>query len=150
MSETVTLTGIAAFKNLSYVVAFIAASQWLGFNPLALSVLGFLMVMDVMTGVTRAYYVTGGQSIRSSIFKRGIIAKMLLISALISTALAGKGVGFEVHQLAQGFVSVLILGELYSILGNIHSIRSGTVKVEFDAVAWLLEKVKEMLTKILK
>lgn len=145
-----TLSTIALAKNFSYLVTFITTMEWLGLNPQAVSIFALLMVVDVVTGVARAASVEGGRSIRSAILKRGILAKLLVLTALFSSALAGRGLGFEVSTFAQAAVNVLILGELYSILGNIHSVRTGKQKAEFDAVAFLLARVRELLEKALK
>ncbi len=144
------LSTIAIIKNFSYALAFVASVEWLGLNPLAVTVFSGLMVIDVVTGVTRAILVMGGHSVRSAILKRGIVAKLLVLTALFSVALAGKGIGFEMGTLVQASVNVLILGELYSILGNIHSVRTGNQKVEFDAVSFLLDSVRGLLSKVMK
>lgn len=146
--ETISLA--AFFKNLSYVVVFVTSAEWLGINPEALTIFAGLMVIDVVTGTTRAYIVAGGHSVKSAVLKRGILAKLLLLASLFSVALAGKGVGFDISTLVQAAVNVLILGELYSILGNVHSVRTGNQKVEFDAVAFLLARVRELINKALK
>lgn len=148
MPESISTITLA--KNYSYIAAFIVSLEWLGLNPQAVTVFAILMTIDVITGVTRAGLVEGGRSIRSAVLKRGILAKLLVLTALFSVALAGKGVGFDTSTLVQAAINVLILGELYSILGNIHSIRSGKQKVEFDAVTFLLSRVRELLEKALK
>lgn len=144
------LSTIAFVKNFSYILAFAASVEWLGLNPQAVTIFSVLMIIDVITGITRAAVVTGGRSVRSAVLKRGILAKLLVLTALFSVALAGKGVGFDMGTLVQSTVNVLILGELYSILGNVHSVRTGNQKVEFDAVAFLLAQVRGLVNKALK
>lgn len=139
-----------AIKNTSYVAAFIAGAEWLGFQPMTLSIFIVLMIIDVITGITRSWSLKGAKSIKSSVGIHGVLSKILLLLALFSCALAGKAVGFETSMLVQGSVTVLILGELYSILGNIHSARTGAKKVEFDAVTYLLASVKNLIKKTLK
>jgi hypothetical protein len=141
---------IAAFKNFSYVAIFIASVQYLGFNPESLSILSMLMTLDMMTGIARAAVVEGGKAIRSAIFRKGILAKFLLFTGLLSVALMAKGLGFESTNYAQGIINVLMLGEAYSTLGNIHSAKTGQPKVEFDAVVWMLNKVKRIIDKVIK
>lgn len=144
------LSIIALAKNFSYFVAFVASMEWLGLNHQAVTVFAALMLIDVFTGILRAFLVEGGRSVRSATLKRGVLAKLLMLTALFSVALTGKGLGFDISGLVQAAVNVLILGELYSILGNVHSVRTGNQKVEFDAVAFLLERVKELINKALK
>lgn len=148
MPEIIPVAVVA--KNSSYLLVFFASIEYLGFNPEALGILGALMLIDIVTAICRVWLNEGGQNIRSAVLKRGVTAKLLLITGLFAVAISSKAFGFEMHDFAQGVVSVIILGELYSILGNIHSARTGEVKVEFDAVAWMLSKVKEMLAKLIK
>lgn len=135
-------------KNMSYVAAFVASVEWLGFNAQSLSIYMALMFLDVATGVTRAAIVDGCRSVKSSIGIRGVLSKILVLTGLFSLGLAGKGVGFDMSPLVQGAVTVFILAELYSILGNIYSIRTKKRKVEFDAIAWLLHQVRETLMRM--
>jgi len=148
MSDSIST--MALFKNLSYVVAFVASLEWIGLNPQAMAVFSILMLVDIATGVTRAAIVSGGRSVRSAVLKKGVVAKLLILTAIFSVALAGKGIGFDMAVLAQAAVNVLILGELYSILGNVHSVRTGNKKIEFDAVAFILSRVRELLEKAMK
>lgn len=148
MTEIIPATVIA--KNSSYLLVFFASLEYLGFNPEALGILGTLMIIDIITAIVRVWLNEGGQNIRSSVLKRGITAKLLLITGLFAVAISSKSFGLDMQQFAQAVLSVLTLGELYSILGNIHSARTGETKVEFDAVAWMLSRVKEMLAKLIK
>lgn len=138
----------AIIKNAGYVAVFFASIEWIGFKPETLAIFTSLMLIDVVTGVMRSVMTKGGSTVKSQIFKEGILSKLLLLIALFSIGLAGKGIGFEMNGLVQACVSVLILSETYSILGNIHSILTGSEKVEFDAVAFFLSKIKGILSKI--
>lgn len=148
--ETANVINYIALKNIGYVGAFVVGAEWLGFDPQSITILGALMLMDIITGICRVWMTEGGRNIKSGALKKGITAKFLVASGMFSIAIASKGVGFEMHQVANGCLMVLILGELYSILGNIHSARTGQKKVEFDAVAIILGKVKIILDKIVK
>lgn len=144
------LTTVAIAKNTSYVFTFWFSFEYLGFDPEALTILSLLMLLDICTAVTRVWLNEGGQQIKSAVLKKGIAAKLLLLTGLFAVALCSKSLGFDIQNFAQAVVSVITLGELYSVLGNIHSARTGQVKVEFDAVAWMLSKVKDILTNITK
>ena len=146
-SHIATITWI---KNVSYIAAFFAMGEYLGFETEVMAIFSTLMIIDVFTGITRAGVVEGRSALRSAIGTRGILAKILLITALFSVALAGKGVGVEAAALANGAMGVLILSEAYSILGNIHSIRTRKPKAEFDAVTWMLAQVRFLLEKTIK
>lgn len=148
MSELISPIVIA--KNSSYVFTFWFSFEYLGFDPEALTILALLMVLDIATAIIRVWLNEGGQQIKSAVLKKGVAAKLLLLTGLFAVALSSKSLGFDIQNFAQAVVSVITLGELYSILGNIHSARTGQVKVEFDAVAWMLAKVKDIITNIIK
>jgi toxin secretion/phage lysis holin len=145
-----TTASVNSLKNVSYVIAFIGTVEYLGFTAESLSILTILMLFDILTGVSRAYCNEGGSAIRSAILRKGLLAKFLLFSGLLATALTAKGLGYDSVLYAQGIINVLMLGELFSILGNIHSIKTGQPKVEFDALTWMLNRVKGMLDKLIK
>lgn len=150
MTETSSLGIWALIKNSTYFIAFTWSVTSLGFEPGALGIYATLMITDVITGVTKSYVLLGGQSVTSKLAKDGVLKKILALVGLFSVGLAGQGVGFNMSNFVQGAVTVFILAECYSILGNIHSARTGNVKVEFDAVAWLLGKIGELLNKVTK
>lgn len=148
MTEIATTTVL--IKNSSYVLAFFWGFEYLGFEAESMTILIILMILDICTAIARVWLNEGGRQIKSSILKKGVAAKILLITGLFAVAISSKALGFEVQHFAQGVVSVLILGELYSVLGNIHSARTGAPKVEFDAVAYMLARVKEMISNVIK
>jgi toxin secretion/phage lysis holin len=142
-------TATAAIKNTGYVALFVLSVEYLGITPISLVILTCLIITDVATGILKSAAIHGWVSIRSSVFQRGIIAKCLLIVAPLSLAVAGKGIGFSTSVLAQSVLNLLILSETYSIFGNINAVRTGEEKAEFDAVAFVLSKVRETLKKII-
>jgi small basic protein len=147
LSEIATITTL---KNTTYVIVFLATIEYLGFNPESVALFTTLMVIDVFTGIVRACAQEGCQSVKSAIGVRGILAKILLLAGIFSVGIAGKGAGFAMQGTLQGVINVLILAELYSVWGNIHSALSGKKKNEFDAVAFILKQIKAALIKYLK
>ncbi len=147
ISETATTTAVV--KNAGYVILFMLSAEYLGLTPTSLVILSTLIVADVVTGILKSGTIFGWVSIKSSILQRGLIAKCLLMVAPLSLALAGKGVGISSSVLAQSVLNLLILSETYSIIGNIIAVRTGEDKVEFDAVAFVLSKVKEALKRVI-
>lgn len=150
MDTATHITHFAWIKNVSYIAAFFAFGEYLGFETEVMAIFVTLMILDVFTGIIRAYIVEGGSALRSAIGTRGILAKILLITAIFSVAMAGKGVGVEAQALANGAMGVLIFSEAYSILGNIHSTRTRKPKAEFDAVTWMLAQMRSLLEKTVK
>lgn len=124
--------------------------KWLGFNAESVTILTVLMIIDIITGVMCAYILEGGRSITSRALSIGLLKKVMILLVLFAVALVGKGIGFDMAGLVQGCVSVFIISEAYSVIGNVQSARTGKKKVEFDAVSLTLAKIGDMLKKMLK
>lgn len=144
----INLTKFAVAKNLSYILVFIYSLEYLGFNPGAVIIFLTLMVIDVITGVARAGIVQGGQSVTSALLVYGIWRKILTLLGLFSFALTSLGVGFDLGAPLSAVVTIFIVSELYSILGNIYSSLTREPKMEFDAVRFLFNLVGEALRKV--
>lgn len=132
-------------KNSGYAIAFVAGAQYLGLIPASIVILLMFIATDIITGIMKSVSLYGAESIKSSVFERGILAKALIILIPANVALAGKGIGIDLAFLAQGTITALILSEFYSILGNFYAIRTGIDRVEFDAVAYVVSQLKRFL-----
>lgn len=137
----------AVLKNSGYVAAFVASAAYLGISPESIMVLAGVIVIDIITGVLKSAALHGWRSITSSKFSAGVLAKLLLILVPITLALGGKGVGLDMGLLVQGSITVLILSQVYSILGNIRSLQTLDDKNEFDAVAFIMRQLRDILEK---
>jgi len=135
-------------KHLTYFFAFIIGS--VGLATEAFAIFGVLIVIDTITGVVRTITIRGGDSFTSLQLTGGVISKGLVISVPLIVAWAGRGAGLDLTLVAQGILSVLILAEAYSILGNIHAIHVKRDVKEFDAVAWILGMTRNRLEHYLK
>lgn len=139
-----------SFKNTSYFIVFVYATAFLGFEPRALAALLSLMLIDTITGIVRSFVLHGGTSITSSLGTRGLLAKLLVISGLLSLGIASIGMGFDtnvIKPMMSSIVIVFTLAELYSILGNIHSAVTRQPKSEYDAMGFLMRVVRDLLMK---
>lgn len=145
MEPTTQLTGFAILKNISYLCVFFLSFEYLQLAPASVGILGVLLILDFITGVTRSAYVDGLRSIRSSIALRGALAKLLVILVPFVLALAGKAAGMQLAPVAQASITVFALSTAYSVLGNIHSAITGKPKLEFDAVDYFLQQIKGLL-----
>lgn len=149
MERMETTTGILiSLKNISYGVAFLIGA--VGLDAEAFAVLGVLVIIDTITGVLRSMTIYGGRSFTSSKLTSGVVAKALIVSVPLLVAWAGRGAGIDMENLAQGVLSVLIFAELYSILGNIYAIHIQKDVKEFDAVAFILDKVRDTIEVVIK
>lgn len=132
-------------KNISYILAAIVS-----LNTESYMIIGAFMIIDTITGVTRSIVVHGGRSFTSHAATLGITAKLLVILIPLLVVLAGQGAGINLVPVAKSALNILILSELYSILSNIQSVRLKRDVAEFDAVNFLLDKLRLFLEKTVK
>lgn len=147
-THTTAPTILEILKNSSYGLAFLFSADFLGFDGSAGAVLLLLMIADFVTGTIRSAVVNGLPSIKSSIGTKGLLAKILTIVGIVSLALTFKGIGVDPGASMSGIISVFILAEAYSILGNVHSTLTGQPKSEYDAVAFLIKIARTALDKL--
>lgn len=140
--------GKTIIKNLLYVLVFLIGS--VGLEVEAFSIFGTLIVLDTVTGIIKSGIVRGWTSVTSVKATSGVLAKMLIIFVPLIIAWAGRGAGIPLLGFAKGALSILILAEAYSVIGNIHAIARRKEGQEFDAVSWSINVVKRSLEKLLK
>lgn len=138
------ITTLTILKNLGYIPAV-----FLGLSTESYGILALLMIMDTITGVIRAGVVHGWGSVNSHNLSFGVLSKMCLILTPFVVVIAGRGAGVDLTMVAKGALSVLILSEAYSILGNTQSIRIRKDVLEFDAINVVLSKLRGVLEKLL-
>lgn len=134
-----------AVKNVSYIAIFL-----MGLPLDAYAILVSFMCLDIALGVTRSVVLHGPRSITSRLLTMGVVEKamVLIIPALI--VWTGRGAGIDLLFIGKGALSILVLAEAYSILGNIQAIRTKKDIKEYDAVTFLLKKLRDILEKLLK
>lgn len=148
--DTATHISIWAFlKNSGYVAAFMVGSKYVGVSPESAAILVALISADFVTGVLKAGTINGWRTVKSSEFERGLVAKALIVLAPATVGLVGRGAGLPLEGVAQGFIAALIVSEGYSIIRNIYAVRTGRITEEFDAVAYTVGGVKNMLKRII-
>ena len=150
MPEATTTFHLLSLKNVSYVAAFFASIEFIGFEPRMLGLLAFVMIADVITGIYRVYKNEGSRAIESHPLLKGIGAKLMLLLVLLVIGATAIIVGFDPVIYIQASVTVIALGELFSVVGNVHSARTGKPKVEFDALAVILRKLRDVLDKYVR
>lgn len=145
IETTSAVSGWAIFKNVSYIPAFV-----LGLSTEAYGILAVLMLIDTITGVIRSGTLHGWRSVTSHAAEVGLVAKLLLLLVPLIVALTARGIGLDLHWVASGSLTVLIASEGYSILGNIHATYLKQDVKEFDAINFILTKLRDTLERIVK
>lgn len=131
------------FKNVTYLIAAFIGLEYDAFSAFAL-----LMLIDVITGVLAAARVNGWRSITSRRLSFGLISKLLLLIIPITIALAGRASGVDIDSVVNTAFFVLTISELYSVIGNIQTVKTGVRIPEFDAISIILASIRRFLKKI--
>ncbi len=133
---------ITIFKNAFYIPI-----AYLGISHNAIAALTILILIDTALGILAAHAIGG--KIKSSILAGGLVSKLVLLLVPMSIALAGKGIGYELDGLVGASISILVLSETYSIIGNIIQIRKKEKVDEQDAVHISLVYLRKTVLRIL-
>lgn len=120
-----------------------------GLNKDIVYILGVFIMIDIFTAVLREVVVKGGR-FRSRTLWVGLASKGLLILIPLMLVFVGKGIGLDLKWLAELSLSVLILAEFYSTLGNIVQIRKNDKSIdEQDAVTMLIKGIEHIIKDII-
>ena len=79
--------------------------------------------------------------------KYGIISKFSLLLIPLVLAIAAKAVSADFSYVLIVGINILVLSEVYSIVGNIYSVRTKEELPEYDAVAMIGKKIRAMLIR---
>lgn len=124
---------------LSGVLAYLEISQ----EPF--TIFAILLVIDYITGVWKAK--TLGISITSNKMKYGLISKLSLLIIPIVLAMGAKATGADYHYILLSGMYILVLSEVYSIIGNVYCMNTGEELPEYDAVAMLGKQIRNILIR---
>jgi len=102
-----------------------------------------LMLIDSCLGALKAYRL--GYKPKGSIFLWGIMSKLIFILIPVSLAMAGKTIDYDFSIVVKIVMVVLVISELYSILGNIYTIKNKEEIEKFDAVSLMIKKLQSMI-----
>ena len=118
---------------------------YLGLNGESFFLFSVLLVIDYITGVAKAYRL--GHCITSNKMKYGVLSKLSLLLIPVVLAIGAKAVGADFKTVLMVGINILVLSEIYSIIGNIYSIRTKDELPEYDVVAMLGKRIRNVLIK---
>lgn len=125
---------------------FVFLMETLQLDQDSMSVLTVLVLIDIFTGVMKTLAL--GKKPSSRRLLNGFISKVLLLLVPIVFALAVKGIGVDAKSMLYMILSVLILSETYSIIGNVYTVKTRKEVEEFDAVAVILKMIRKYLDRL--
>jgi hypothetical protein len=112
----------------------------------AFMALGVLLVIDVITGVIKSYKLD--IKITSNNLKYGFLSKLILLLIPIIFQIGAKGVDIDGTNIVTISYNILIISELYSIIGNIYSIQTKESLPEMDAIQMIGRKLRNILLNL--
>lgn len=130
----------------TFVILFSGLLAYLNIAEEPFLIFGVLLVIDYLTGIAKARAL--GQSITSNKMKYGFASKGSLLLLPIVIALGIKAVGGDSHYVLLAGMNILIISEVYSIIGNIYSLGKKEEFPEYDALAMIGKIIRNFLLKI--
>lgn len=111
--------------------------QYLGLNAENFLILFVLMAIDFFTGAVKSFICACFTIKRLWV---GMISKILFLLIPVIFALGIKALGNSEYNLFLGFVvDGLVLSEVFSILRNIYTIKTGKEIADFDFLSILIK-----------
>ncbi len=129
----------------SFVVLFSGILAYLEISQEPFTLFALLLIIDYITGLAKAK--TLGHSITSNKMKYGLISKLSLIIVPLVVAMGAKALGADSHYVLTSGMYILILSEVYSIIGNVYSARTKEEFPEYDALAMIGKQIRNLLIK---
>jgi len=139
-----TTTALKIIWN-TFVVLFSGVLAYLEISQEPFTLFAILLVIDYITGVWKAK--TLGVSITSNKMKYGLISKLSLLIIPIVLAMGAKATGADYHYILLSGMYILVLSEVYSIIGNVYCMNTGEELPEYDAVAMLGKQIRNILIR---
>lgn len=122
--------------------------QFLEIDAKKLSILVVLMCIDMLTGTFKAYRTK--ENITSRRWIAGFLSKLVVLLVPFTIALMAKGVDFDVKWFIGFSISIMVIAEAYSILGNIYTFKTGEAVAEIDAVSAIIKVLRNFLENMIE
>jgi len=145
ISESATVTSYGKIVFNFFTVCVGGLLTYLGLSGEAFFLFSVLLIIDYVTGIAKAHRLN--QPITSNRMKYGILSKLSLLLIPIVLAIGAKAVGADFKTVLLVGINILVLSEVYSIIGNIYSIRTKDELPEYDVVAMLGKRVRAFLIR---
>lgn len=122
--------------------------QFLEIDTKKLSILVVLMCIDMLTGTLKAYRTK--ENITSRRWIAGFLSKLVVLLVPFTIALMAKGVDFDVNWFIGFSLSIMVIAEAYSILGNIYTFKTGEAVAEIDAVSAIIKVLRNFIENMIE
>lgn len=145
--DTIDTSVLGWIKTFVYILAVYVgnALTYINVDSSLFVGLSIMMVLDWITGVFKSRSL--GITISSKRAERGILEKSALLIIPLSIAYVAKIINIPLGVTIKTMFSLLIVAELYSIIGNCYCIYTGEDHKEYDAVTAVLKYVRNAIRK---
>tara|TARA_R100001530_G_scaffold135042_1_gene111270 strand:- start:471 stop:992 length:522 start_codon:yes stop_codon:yes gene_type:complete len=108
-------------------------------------ILIILMILDSVFGAIKS--VRLGRKFKRRLFFWGIMNKFIFIIIPIVLALCGKALKYDFSLAVDLLIKILIVSEVYSILGNVYSIKNKKEVEKLDAISRIIQALRTFMYK---
>lgn len=143
MLQEVSVMAKVWFNSCTVVLSAILV--YLGLDSEVFSLFALLLLLDYISGIAKAKVL--GVAITSNRMKYGLISKISLIIMPITLAIGAKAAGADFTHVLAVSMNILIVSEVYSVIGNVYAIRTREELPEYDVVASLGKKIRTVLIR---
>ncbi len=124
------------------------AVDYLSLDHEKLTILAVLMGFDMLTGTIKAYVL--GRDVTSRRWMAGFLSKCTILIIPLALALMAKGVGAELNWFVGFAMSLMVVSETYSIIGNIYALKTKQEVTELDAISAIVNTLRGVFETMLR
>lgn len=128
------------------IVSVAGALTYIGLNKEMMMLFSVLLIIDYITGVGKAAVLK--HDITSYKMKYGLASKLVLIFIPVTLAIAAKILGKDFSDILFTGINILVLSEVYSIFGNVYSMKKKKELPEIDAISELASFIRDRMINL--
>jgi len=141
----ITEHGIGMIVYNGSAIAVSSLFVYLGLDKQAIFLFALLLSIDYITGLGKAISIN--ESITSNKMKYGLLSKLSLLIIPITIAIGAKIANTDLTSIIYVGINILVVSEVYSIIANIHAIRTHEELPEFDVTRILARRIRKIFFK---
>ena len=111
-------------------------------------ILAFIMFLDFISALAKCYVLE--IPITSRKLKSGILSKMLMLLVPLVLALTASAIGMDLVWFVTWVLNLLILGEAYSFISNVHAVKYKKELPEWNVLSIITRKLRDVVEDGLK
>jgi phage-related holin len=134
-----TTTAISTVKLCWYATA-IAVFEYLNIKDTQICILAILMIIDFIAWIWKQFRINP-RDITSNKAWLWAFKKISTLMIVLSFALMFKGIEIDWTFYINWVLAVFIMAETYSIIQNIHTIRTGELHTEYDVISKIIKVI---------